>query len=167
MTSASSHEATNAKMVKFLPELASTYAKYPMKHHRWFDEKEKDSQGRPCYVKSPTNAGPRPDYVWGQGKFGHGYYHMMTQAAYKNLSARLKSEAPAGGCYCFSASARKEMDEWDDVKRIMHNRAVASRPDDGIGASDALNTARFDAKQYYNGTQNEQLAINTVQILNA
>ncbi len=34
--------ATNAKMVRFVPELASEYAKYPMKQSRWLDPKEKD-----------------------------------------------------------------------------------------------------------------------------
>jgi hypothetical protein len=162
--STSKSDATNAKMVRFVPELASEYAKYPMKYSRWFDPKEKDPKGKPCWIKSETDVGLKPDYVFGAGKFGRGYYHIMTIEAYQNLYARLMSEFPGGCCYCFISSARKEVDEYDDVKRIVYNRSVASVPDDGVAAKDAISKATDTAQAWHNGLQNEQLVVGAIQL---
>ena len=72
-------------------------------------------------------------------------------------------EAPGGCCAC-SKAARKEYSDWDDVKRIVYNRSVASVPDDKVGAQDAVNGARQTAQNWHNGLQNEQLAIGAVQL---
>jgi hypothetical protein len=162
--SSSNADATNAKMVRFVPELASEYAKYPMKHARWFDPKEKDPKGKPCFIQSDTDVGPKPDYVFGRGKFGHGYYHIMTLEAYQNLYARMTHEFPGGCCYCFISAARKEVDNYDDVKRIVYNRSVATKPDDGVAAQDAMNKAKDTAQAWHNGLQNEQLVVGAIQL---
>jgi hypothetical protein len=156
-------DTMNAKFVKYVPELASEYAKYPMSYPRWLDPKEKDNKGRPCFMESQVDAGLKMDYVYGRGKFGRGYYHMMTREAYTSIHPRMRSEAPGGSCSCFSASARKEVDAHDDVKRIMYNRSVASIPNDVVAASDAIEGARQTAKQWHNGLQNEQLMVGFVQ----
>ena len=128
-------EETNRKLVKFCPELASEYAKYPMQHARWLDPKETDPQGKPCFIQGP-DAGPKPDYVFGPGKYGRGYYHLLTVFSYKILHARLSNEHP-GGCCGSSSKTRKELDEYDDVTRIVHARSVATVPNDQQAKEDA------------------------------
>jgi len=152
----------NAKMVKFVPELASDYARYPLKRDRWLEPKEKGPKDEPCFISSSVDAGPKPDYVFGRGKYGHGYYSLLTQYSYQNLYARLTHEAPGGCCAC-SKAARQEYDAYDDVKRIVYNRSVASRPDDVVASKDALRKAQGVAQVWHNGLQNEQLAIGAVQ----
>jgi hypothetical protein len=156
--SSSKADATNAKRVRFVPELASEYAKYPMKHSRWLNPQGKDSKGNPCFMKS-TDAGPKRDYVFGPGPCGFGYYHIMTREAYQALNARIKNEFPGGCCYCFSSTSRKEVDEFDDVQRLVYNRSVGTVPDDGVAAQDAQNKARDTAQAWHNGLQNEQLLV--------
>lgn len=155
----SSAQETNRKLVKFVPELESDFARYPMSHPRWLDPREKTPDNNPCFIKSESNAGPKADYVWGRGPFGHGYYHLLTQASYKNLYARLASEQRVGCCVC-SKAVRKELDEFDDVRRLIYARSVARTPNDANAQIDAINQAKDTAQMWYNGTQNEQLAIN-------
>ena len=68
----------NAKMVKFAPELASEYARYPLCHTCWLNVTEKDHKGEPCYISS-TNTGLKMHYVYGPGPKGFGYYHLLTK----------------------------------------------------------------------------------------
>lgn len=133
-----------------------------MTHSRWLDPKEKDPRGRPCFLQEP-DAGSKEHYVYGPGKYGRGYYHLLTLSSYKALYARLSHEAPGGCCTC-SAAARKEYDEYDDVKRIVHARSKATVPNDAKAYDDAIADAQATAQIWYNGTQNEALAINTANV---
>lgn len=160
------YAAVNAKMVRFCPELDSVYARYPMSHKQWLDLKEKSSSGEKAFIKSTTNQGFKKNYVFGRGPFGEGYYHIMTKHAYVNLYHRLMSEAPMGGCCACSKEAKQTYDQWDDVKRIVHARSVASRPDDLVARRDQENDARDTAQMWHNGLQNEQLAVNIVNAVN-
>jgi len=158
-----STEETNRLLQKWCPELDSQYAKYPMRFPRWLDPKEKDPTGKPCFVQGP-DAGPKPDYVYGPGTYGQGYYHLLTKASYLILRSRLSHEYPGGCCAC-SQAARKELDEYDDVRRILHARSVAQRPDDQQAQQDAIAGAKEVAQNWHNGLQNEQLAIGAVQTI--
>jgi len=155
-------EETNRKLVKWCPELASEYGKYPLQYPRWLDPKEKDPQGRPCFIQGP-DAGMKEHYAYGPGKYGRGYYHLLTLPSYQALYAKLSHETPGGCCAC-SAAARKEYDEYDDVKRIVHARSKATVPNDAKAYDDAIADAQVTAQMWYNGTQNEQLAINTANV---
>jgi hypothetical protein len=148
--------AMNANMVKFVPEFASEYAAYPLNRDRWLQPDEKDPKGRFCFVKGGSNAVPKMDYVFGRGPFGEGYYSLLTKNAYKNLHARMTNEAPAGCCAC-SKAARKEIDEYDDVRRMVYNRSVATVPNDS--SKDAIEIARGTAQAWHNGLQNQQLVV--------
>ena len=149
-------------MVKFLPELASEYAKYPMKYKVWLTPNQKGPKGEPCFLPSP-DVGVKMDYVFGRGPSGPAYYHLLTKTAYVNLYSKINSSNPVACCACSKASM-KEMDEWDDVLRIMYNRYKAKIPDDEQGAKDAIAEARDTANAWHNGLQNEQTALNFVQI---
>lgn len=121
----------NRNMVKFLPELASDYARYPMHHERWYNPGEKAPKGEPCFVKGGDVSTLKKDYVFCKyGNFGPGYYSLMTKAAYVNLYNKLDSMQPGTcGIACNSAD-RKAMDEYDDVKRLLYGRHMASKPCD-------------------------------------
>jgi len=163
------YDALNAKMARVMPELESEYARYPLDiGSRWLDPKEKGKRGEPCFVKGP-DVGLKLGYVFGRGKFGFGYYSLLTRYSYQNLYARLQNEMPAcaGCCSIFlSQASRKELDEWDDVKRIVYARSVASVPNDAVAQSDALKQAQGTAQMWYNAGQNEQLAVNIVSGMN-
>jgi hypothetical protein len=160
-----SPEEYNRIMVKFLPELASKYAKYPMKYDTWLTPNQKGPKGEPCFIESP-DVGVKMDYVFGKGPNGPAYYHLLTKTAYVNLYSRISSSNPVACCACTKASM-KEVDEWDDVKRIMYNRYMAKKPDDQQGAKDALAAAQGTAQAWHNGLQNEQQALNFVQTATA
>ena len=160
----SSIEATNAKLVKFVPELSSDYAKYPMTRDRWLSAKEKGPKGEPCFIAGPS-VGPKPDYVYGRGTFGEGYYHLLTKQSYCIVYARHLNEYPGGCCPCFSSKAvRKELDEYDDVRLILHARSVATIPNDGQAAQDALAGAKATAQAWNAGLQTEALAVGAIQL---
>lgn len=164
MASKAQIDAMNAMMVKFIPELASEYARYPMQHDRWYDGKETGPKGERCWLKGP-NTCMKMDYIFGRGRYGEGYYSLLTKASYIHLYARMTNEPPGGCCAC-SAAARKELDEFDDVKRLIHARSVASVPDDQVARSDAIKQAQGVASMWYNGMENEALAINIVNSVN-
>jgi hypothetical protein len=92
-----------------------------------------------------------------------GYYSLLTKPSYVNLYARMTNEAPVGCCSC-SKAAREVYDAWDDLKRIVYARSVASRPDDAVAAEDAISEARATAQAWHNGLQNENLAVGAVII---
>ena len=155
------YDEINQKMVKFVPELASPYAKYPMARDRWLEPTEKTPSGRECYLQEP-NAGMKEDYVLGRGPLGEGYYSLLCRIAYENLYSRLTHEVPVGCCNC-SKEARRRYDEWDDVKRIVFARSKASIPNDGKAAKDAVSHAKSTAQVWHNNLQNEQLVLGGIQ----
>lgn len=121
----------NRSMIKFLPELASGYARYPMHRERWYQPGEKGPKGEPCFMKGGDVDTLRIDYVYCKaGCFGRGYYSLMTKISYVNLYNKLDSMQPATcGIACNSAD-RKAMDEYDDVNRLLYGRQMAARPCD-------------------------------------
>ena len=125
----------------------------------------KTARGEPVFIKGFGKEQPavKPDYVYGPGTMGFGFYHFLTRESYHILYARLRSTAPSACCSCFNRAARQIIDEHDDVMRICYNRSVASVPDDLQGAKDAEAIARGTAKTIYNFTQNEQLFIGGMQ----
>lgn len=154
-------EEMNRKLVKFLPELDSQYGEYPLHFERWLSPTagEKAPNGEPSFIVASQDSGVKKHYVWGKGPMGPGYYHLLTNAAYINLYSRITHIPPGGCCACFSAAARKEMDEWDDVKRLMYSRSVSPCPDDGAGQQAAIRTAQQTAQAWHHGMQNEQLVL--------
>jgi hypothetical protein len=152
----------NAKMVKVAPELASSYARYPLHGQRWCDPKEKGPKGEPCFMANAADAGLKLDYVYGPGRYGKGYYSLLTKDSYKILYPRILNQAPTG-CCAFSKESRKEVDDWDDVRRLLYNRQMATIPDDAVGARDGLAAAQQTAQDNYTYDQNLQLGIGVVQ----
>lgn len=148
----------NAKMVKVAPELASSYARYPMNGQRWCNPKEKGPKGEPCFMESAVDAGLKIDYVWGPGRLGKGYYSLMTKDAYNILHPRVSNQAPSG-CCAFSKESRKEADDHDDVRRLMYNRQMATIPNDAKAAQDGLDAAKQNAQDNYQMDQNVQLGV--------
>jgi hypothetical protein len=136
--------STNAKMVKFCPELESEYARYPMSHRKWLDLKATTANGEKAFLKEPNNKNNivKLDYVYGPGPLGRGYYHIMTRPAYVILYHRLLSQAPPGCCCALDQDSRNNYDQWDDVKRIVRARSVATQPDDQVAAADQIGNAR-------------------------
>lgn len=150
----------DAKISKFVPEMsASKYARYPLTRERWLMPTEFSPEQKPCFIKGTTANGPPPimeDYVFGRGPAGEGYYHLLTKESYKSLDARLTNEGPPVGdcCLCLkSKAARLEYDAYDDVKRLVYNRSVASKPDDLVATQDAMNVTKETAKGWHNGQQ--------------
>ena len=152
----------NQKMAKVCPELASSYAKYPLKQSRWLDPQDTGPKGEPCFMASQQDAGVKMDYVFGPGRLSRGYYHLLTKDSYKILYARTLNTAPSG-CCAFDKAARQAVDDHDTVKRLMYNRSVASIPDDAVGASDAIHGAKQTAQAFYHAGQNEQLVVGAIQ----
>lgn len=157
-------KAKNASMVKFAPELASKYATYPLHRDKWLNFDEVDDDGKPVFV-AQSKKGTRSameDYVYcslAPKDHGAGYYHLLNPVAYVNLFKRLESEAPPTGCCCGSPETKKEYDQYDDVRTIVYNRSVSSKPDDTQAAKDALAKAQGVANRGYNTTQNMQLVL--------
>ena len=127
--------ATNETLIKFLPELASLYGKYPLRYHRWLSPGERGPNGEPCFITASQDMGVKHPYVWGnQGSKGAGYYHLLTKAAYTILYNKLKDNPPEGYIVCCSCSqkARLDREEWEFVKRIIYHRHASTVPDDGV-----------------------------------
>ncbi|KAL3918190.1 MAG: hypothetical protein SGILL_004354 [Bacillariaceae sp.] len=141
----------NASLIKFLPELNSDYARYPMHHKRWYQPSEKAPKGEPCFIHEKEN-GIKKDYAFCKnGIKGPGYYSLMTKIAYVNLYSKLQSMQPGTcGCAC-SAADRKAMDEYDDVKRVIYGRHFSPRPDDAAAGKRAMDEAQGMATAAYNG----------------
>ena len=102
------------------------------------------------------------NYVRGRGPRGEGWYHLLNQHSYRNLHQRLRNQAPAQCCAC-TKSAREHYNDYSDVQTIVYNRSVASRPDDEVGAKEAIQISRTTAQSHYHASQNEQLVIGFVQ----
>lgn len=151
----------NTKMKEAAPELDSQYARYPLKRPRWLGLSEKDPEGKPIFV--PLNGSEfKKDYVHGRGPRGEGFYHLLNQHAYRNLHQRLRSQAPAQCCACTKA-ARQYYNDYSDAQTVVYNRSVASKPDDGVGAKEAMAISQTTAQSHYHASQNEQLVIGFVQ----
>jgi hypothetical protein len=148
----------NAKLKRVIPELAaSNYGDYPLTGTRWLDPAEKSPKGEPGFVTNTSGHDGLhqpllPHYVYGAGRCGRGYYHLLTRAAYVNLAARTANEAPSGCCAC-NKEAREHADAYDDARRIMYNRSVASIPNDVQAAKDAVTDAQNTAQAMYMGDQ--------------
>lgn len=160
-------EANNAKLEKVVPEIAaSTYGKYPMNETEWLDLSATGPKGEPAHLAGP-DVGPKRDYVFGRGPYGEAYYHLLTKQSYLILYSRVSNAQPVGCCSCFSSAAvRKDLSDYDDVRLILHARSVASIPSDKQAAEDALTDAKSTANAFHNALQNEQLAINFIQVVN-
>mmetsp|Transcript_28013 Transcript_28013/g.44054 ORF Transcript_28013/g.44054 Transcript_28013/m.44054 type:complete len:180 (-) Transcript_28013:1213-1752(-) len=163
-------DEVNAKMARVASELTSPYAKYPLSAQTGRSMWVNPSGGRTakdelCFIAGQGKDEPmkKPDYVYGPGTMGYGYYHLLTRDSYKILYVRLQSAAPVACCSCFNKEATRAIDEHDEVTRICYNRSVATIPDDIQAAKDAEAKARGTAKVVYNYTQNEQLFLNGVQ----
>jgi hypothetical protein len=144
-----SADEMNAKMVKVAPELASFYARYPLNGQRWYNPNEKGPKGEPCFIANAADAGLKPDYVYGPGRYGKGYYSLLTKDSYQILYSRVANQAPSG-CCAFSKESRKEVDDYDDVRLLMNNRQMATIPDDAVGAKDGMTDATNVAQANYN-----------------
>jgi hypothetical protein len=154
----------NAIMAKHAPELASEYAQFPLRCDRWLKCNEKGPKGDKMYLKV-SNEGVKMDYVYGTGPYGHGYYSLLCRSSYESLYARVLNEMPFG-CCLVNAAARKEYDEWDDVKRIVHARSVSSVPDDRIAFGDALAASRQFANDYGMLLGTQAIATTTLNAMN-
>ena len=142
-----SAEEINTMLIKFVPELKSSYATYPLNGDRcWYGPNDTGLQGEPCFIAfgsepSQHQGGQRKlDYAFGNGSLGIGYYSLLTQDSYIILHGKVANMVPPNDCcYCcvYSSRARKEYDDWEDVKRILYNRKIAPKPHDAIGAQAA------------------------------
>lgn len=157
-------EENNRKFAIVAPELASSYATYPLAKSHWVDFKGTTSAGEPCFVANPeVDAIMKSDYVHGNGPLGRGYYHLLTREAYIALYARLTKTRPSGGFCCFGTQdVRQAMSDHEDVENIVYYRSVASKPDDVQAVKDAIAKAEGVADGYYNITQTEQLVVMAV-----
>lgn len=118
--------------------------------------------GKPCFVASNDDIGVRLDYMFcHKGPLGPGYYHMLTKIAYNSLYSRVSSTAPSQGCCCFGDS--RAYNEFNGVKIVVYNRTVSRIPDDVQAKRDGMDRAKELCEVWYQGTQNEQLALNAVQ----
>lgn len=152
----------NQKMKEVAPELDSQFARYPLKRPRWLSFSEKDPEGKPIFLPADGTTELKRDYVRGRGPKGEGYYHLLNQHAYRNLHHRLRNQAPAQCCAC-TKSARQHYNEYSDVQTVVYNRSLASKPDDGVGAKEAIAISQMTAQSHYHASQNEQLVIGFVQ----
>jgi hypothetical protein len=141
----------NGSLIKFLPELDSDYARYPMHHLRWYLPSEKGPKGEPCFVPQTEN-GIKKDYAFCKnGVKGPGYYLLMTKIAYVNLYSKLDSMQPGTCGIACSSADRKAMDEYDDVKRVIYGRHLAPKPDDTAAGIRAMAESQGQASAAYNG----------------
>lgn len=142
----------NRLMVKFLPELDSEYAKYPMNNKRWYQPSEKGPKGEPCFVKGGSPDVVKKDYAYCKnGSFGPGYYSLMTKVAYTNLYTKHVSQQPGTcGCACNSED-RKLIDEHDTVQRLLYGRQLSPRPCDAAAAKRGMDEAEGMATAAFAG----------------
>mmetsp|Transcript_8504 Transcript_8504/g.10754 ORF Transcript_8504/g.10754 Transcript_8504/m.10754 type:complete len:166 (-) Transcript_8504:187-684(-) len=159
MSCENEHFLTNETLSRIVPELASQYAKYPMKRNSWLDPSSTTFEGFIPYVKDKNviTITLKVDYVWGPGTRGFGYYHLLTRDSYVILNARLKNNAPAQCSVCCGSNARKRYNDHTDVENIVYARSIASRPDDFLGQQEVIQIARGQAKAAYHQDQNFQL----------
>jgi hypothetical protein len=149
-----SSDEINKSMVKFLPELSSEYAKYPMHYKKWYDPTQKGPKGESCFIKSSDNniSVIKMDYAYcKRGPLGPGYYSLMTKVSYVNLYTKLLSMSPLTCSIGCNSADRKAMDEYDDVKRVIYGRHFSPRPDDTAAGKRALDESEGIAIASYWG----------------
>lgn len=154
-------------MTMACPELASSYAQYPMRREAWLKVDGQGPGNVPGFISSPSFQGLKQNYVFGQPKhrgvakeqYAVGYYHLLTRESYNILFRRVSEAAPVA-CCCFGDA--KMADAYGTTKTICWNRSLASKPDDQLGAQEALQIAQQIANRTYNWTQNEQLVVHAV-----
>lgn len=136
----------NAKM-QLVPELRSEYASYPMERAKWLSAGDKAPDGNRAFIASPKpekgeTKELKPDYVWGPGTYGFGYYHLLTKESYVILSARLQSE-PSQGCSCFGSSTKDtpKQEDLNDVYLVMYYRSKSPVPNDRMAKEHCLKEA--------------------------
>ena len=144
----------NRLLVKFLPELDSDYARYPMHHKRWLGPSEKGPKGEPCFVKGGSPEIIKKDYAYCKnGSFGPGYYSLMTKIAYNNLYSKHSSQHPGTcGCAC-NAEDRKLIDEHDTVNRLLYGRHFSPRPCDAAAEKRAMDESQGMATAAFAGEE--------------
>lgn len=152
-------EDINIKLARAVPELASEYAKHPLTRQFWLEASTKTDEitgfiPHPKDPNFPNTAALREHYVWGPGPKGYGYYHLLTRSSYKILNARLSHQS-AVGCCCLPQSDNQA--DLGEVKTIVYNRSIASRPDDMLAYKEAIAYARGEAQLAYHTSQDIQL----------
>ena len=138
------YSEVNRELCRVAPVLASPHARYPLhKKNRWLQPFETTVDGKPAFI--PTKEFPHslieldtdlPDYVWGYGPLGKGYYHLLTREAYKNLFDYMNI-AEFGGLSFFlkvmnTPCYRRKSRELHEIKAIIHNRCCSKTPEDVI-----------------------------------
>lgn len=131
----------NAEMARVAPVLSSPYAHYPLHREKWLQPFSTTEDGTPAFIPTAnfplslmTLVSPlRPDYVWGYGPLGKGYYHLLTKEAYRNLLNYLNMceiDIPCvmrtWPCY------RKKHLELEEAKEIIRRRCHAKKPQDSF-----------------------------------
>mmetsp|Transcript_2910 Transcript_2910/g.6740 ORF Transcript_2910/g.6740 Transcript_2910/m.6740 type:complete len:168 (-) Transcript_2910:192-695(-) len=119
----------NEKM-QLVPELRSPLAAYPMDRKKWLPPMAKTSDGKVGFIASPQppkgeTKQLKPDYVWGPGTRGFGYYHVLTKEAYVALEARMAKEL-APTVSCCSGKSKDEDRDMEDL-RYVHRIVVYPR----------------------------------------
>lgn len=172
----------NEIMKSYIPETSGChYADYPMNRARWLKGNEKTDKGEPCFIKTDNklpSEGMKQGYIWGPGPFTYGYYHLLTKTAYVNIYSRILSNKVATGanegcCGCFGAPdpASKmppiKADDKDDMRRLFHARAVATKPSDAQAQVDQMAESRTTAQAHYQFDQNIQGAAYAGNVVSA
>ena len=159
----------NEMMARVAPELESSFATYPLKRTHWLDTSapvsDEDERKIVAFIAHPRDPNfPRPvlkaDYVWGQGKRGFGYYHLLTRDAYIALNQRVRNKGPPMNCCCFrSSNTAFSAEDYDVAKDIIYNRSTAPVPDDVVAFKSAIDIARGTAQVAYNMSQDVQFVM--------
>lgn len=94
-------EKINGSLLK-IPELAVSeqqYYAYPLNATHWLEPLAKLLDGRQAYIfvsKEEGSTTTKQNYVFGKGQYGNGYYHLMTQFAWKILYEKYKHQVDSG-----------------------------------------------------------------------
>lgn len=93
--------------------------------------------GDPAFIPAEKRESkePRVDYVLGKSTRGYGYYHLLTKWAYQIFHERVTrmSRPTAAGCGCLgrrNPEDSKEREDFEMMRLIIYNRAVAESPND-------------------------------------
>jgi hypothetical protein len=161
----------NESMARVARELESPYATYPLKRTHWLDANapasttEDGNDAPKAFIshrkdKNFPTPTPKPDYVWGAGRRGFGYYHLLTIDSYQILNKRVRDKGPPLNCCCVgSSNAEFSRKDYDVVAEILHNRSLSPVPDDMVAAKNAIDIARGVAQAEYSMSQNVQLVV--------
>ena len=164
----------NASMARVARELESPYATYPLKRTHWLDANtpastSEDGNNIPnAFIQHPKDKNfptptLKPDYVWGAGRRGFGYYHLLTIDSYQILNKRVRNKGPPMNCCCLgNSNSEFSVNDYDVVAEILHNRSCSPVPDDMVAAKNAIDIARGVAQSEYNMSQNVQLFVMAV-----